>query len=280
MRKFLNLFFVFSTFICALTALALLWIILMHIFGEGGSYLSWDFINNFPSRFPQKAGIKSAFFGTLWVIGFTALFSIPLGIFCSLYLEEYASKKSRWLQLLNINIRNLAGMPSIVYGLLGLAVFVRFFALERSIVSGALTLTLLILPVIIISSQEAIRAVPIALREAAYALGARKWQVVFLQVLPAAIPGIMTGVILAISRAMGESAPLIMIGALSYVAYTPEGPMDTFTVLPVQIFNWASRPQAEFHNISAAAIIVLLIILFSLNLIASIIRQKYQKYRT
>jgi phosphate transport system permease protein len=170
-------------------------------------------------------------------------------------------------------------MPSIVYGLLGLTIFVRFFGLDQSIWSGAMTLSLLVLPVIIIASQEAIRAVPDSIRFAAYSLGARRWQVILGQILPAALPGIMTGVILAISRAMGESAPLIMIGALSYVAFVPEGPSDAFTVLPVQIFNWAGRPQADFHGLAGAGIIVLLIILFAMNFVAVLIRQRFQKYK-
>ena len=170
-------------------------------------------------------------------------------------------------------------MPSIVYGLVGLAVFVRYFNFERSLLAGSLTLGLLILPIIIISSQEAIKAVPLSLREAAYALGARKWQVVFGQVLPASLPGILTGVILSISRAIGETAPLIVIGALSFVAFTPESVWDEFTVLPIQIYNWASKPQEEFHHLAAAAIIVLLILLFAMNFIAIYLRQKYQRYK-
>ena len=178
-----------------------------------------------------------------------------------------------------MNIANLAGMPSIVYGLLGLAIFVRFFGLGRSLMAGSMTLALLILPVIVIAAQEAIRAVPSSLREAAHGMGVHKWRVVMEQVLPASLPGIMTGVILALSRAICESAPLIMIGALSYVAFLPSSPMDSFTVLPVQIFNWASRPQEEFHYIAAAGIIVLLVVLFSMNFLAVFIRQKFQRYR-
>ncbi len=258
-------------------AIAVLGILLFHIVKEGWSWLNVDFLNNFPSRFPHKAGIKSALYGSLWIISMTALISAPLGVATAFYLEEYAPKKwfIRWIQ---INIANLAGMPSIVYGLLGMTIFVRFFDLDQSLWSGALTLSLLVLPVIIISSQEAIRAVPDSIRFAAYSLGARPWQLIWGQILPAALPGIMTGFILAISRAIGESAPLIMIGALSYVAFIPEGPSDAFTVLPVQIFNWAGRPQDEFRGLAGAGIIVLLVVLFAMNFGAVLIRQRFQRY--
>ena len=259
-------------------AVLVLSILIIHILLEGVSYLRWDFFTNFPSRFPHKAGLKSALYGSAWVISMTALFSVPLGVASALYLEEYAPKK-RYINWVQINILNLAGTPSIVYGLLGLAIFVRFFGLDRSLWSGSLTLTLLILPVIIISSPEAIRAVPDSIRHAAYSVGARKFQVAFGQVLPAALPGIMTGLILAISRAVGETAPLIMIGALSYVAFVPEGPWDSFTSLPIQIYNWAGRPQAAFHGIAGAGIIVLLVFLFVMNFGAVMVRQRFQRYR-
>ena len=208
----------------------------------------------------------------------TALFSIPVGVATAICLEEYLPK-NKWTYFLQINISNLAGMPSIIYGLLGLAIFVRFFAFDRSILSGSLTLALLILPVIIVASQGAIRAVPMTLREAAYALGVYKWQTLFGQVLPAALPGIMTGVILALSRAIGETAPLIIVGALSYVAFVPESMMDPFTVLPIQIYNWAGRPQEAFHELAAGGIIVLLGLLLSMNTVAVMIRNKFQRYR-
>lgn len=259
-------------------AIFILGILLFHILREGAHWLNLDFLNRFPSRFPSKAGIKSALFGSVWIISMTAMISVPLGVATAIYLEEYAPK-NRLIRFIQVNISNLAGMPSIVYGLLGLAVFVRFFNLDRSLWAGSLTLSLLILPVIIISSQEAIRAVPDSIRDAAFALGARQWQIILGQLLPAALPGIMTGLILALSRAIGESAPLIMIGALSYVAFVPEGPSDPFTVLPVQIFNWAGRPQADFHGIAAAGIIVLLVVLFIINFFAVMIRQKFQRYK-
>jgi phosphate transport system permease protein len=271
-------YFIFLCRTVTYSAIIILGILLFHIAKEGFAWLNIDFLSNFPSRFPEKAGIKSALYGSLWLITMTALISAPLGIATAFYLEEYAPKKTfmRWIQ---INISNLAGMPSIVYGLIGLAIFVRYFGLEDSLWSGALTLSLLILPVIIISSQEAIRAVPDTIRFAAYSLGARRWQVILGQILPAALPGIMTGLILSISRAIGETAPLIMIGALSYVAFVPEGPSDPFTVLPVQIFNWAGRPQAEFHGLAGAGIIVLLIVLFTMNFGAVLIRQRFQRYK-
>lgn len=253
-------------------------ILIYHVMKEGWQWLDTQFLTSYPSRRPSRAGLKSALYGTIWVISLTGLIAVPLGVATAVFLEEY-SPKNTFTQMIQMNIANLAGMPSIVYGLIGLAIFVRFFGLDRSIWSGALTLSLLILPIIIIATQGALRAVPNSIRLAGYALGARKWQVVFGQVLPAALPGIMTGVILSLSRAIGETAPLIMIGALSFVAFVPEGPSDAFTVLPVQIYNWAERPQADFHGIAAAGIIVLLLILFSFNFVAVFIRNHFQRYK-
>jgi len=256
----------------------ILGVLLFHILSEGLAWLNVEFLNRFPSRFPAKAGIKSALFGSLWLISMTAFISVPVGGATAFYLEEYAPK-NKLTRFFQINIANLAGMPSIVYGLLGLTIFVRFFNLDRSLWSGSLTLSLLILPVIIIASGEAIRQVPESIRFGAFALGARRWQVILGQLLPASLPGIMTGVILALSRAIGESAPLIMVGAFSYIAFIPEGPGDPFTVLPIQIFNWAGRPQEDFHGIAAAGIIVLLGVLFVMNFVAVMIRQKFQRYK-
>jgi len=256
-----------------LFAVSVLGLLIAQVGADGLPWLDTQFLNNFPSRFPEKAGIKSALYGTLWVVSLTALIALPMGVLAAIYLEDYAPA-SRLTRVIEINIANLAGVPSIVYGILGLAIFVRFFGLERSVLAGAMTMSLLILPVIIISTKEAIRAVPSSIRLAAYAVGATQWQVVRSHVLPAAIPGILTGVILALSRAIGETAPLIMIGALTYVAFTPEGPMDEFTALPIQIFNWASRPQAEFHELAAAGIIVLLVVLLTMNALAVFIRYK------
>lgn len=267
-----------TAFSFAWLAVVILVILLGSIFHDGWATLRPHFFTNFPSRFPDKAGIYAAVVGSFWVIGLTALISIPIGVSTALYLEEYAPK-NRFFDFVQINISTLAGMPSIVYGLLALSVFVRLFGLDRSVLSGSLCMSLLVLPTIIIAAQGAIRAVPQTLRDAAFALGARRYQVVFGQVLQAATPGIMTGIILAISRAMGESAPLILIGALSYVAFVPSGIMDSFTVLPVQIFNWAGRPQEEFHSLAAGAILVLIVFLFALNLGAVIIRNRFQRYK-
>jgi phosphate transport system permease protein len=264
---------------CALLtwlAVVLLAVLLIHVTRQGIGWLNVDFLTNFPSRFPDQAGIKSALWGTVWLIALTALFSIPIGVAAAIYLEEFASH-TKINSFIEINIANLAGVPSIVYGILGLAIFVRWFALERSVLAGSLTMTLLILPVIIMASREAIRAVPDSIRHAAFALGATRWQMVRHHVLPSALPGILTGVILAMSRAIGETAPLIMIGALTYVAFVPEGPLDPFTALPIQIFNWASRPQQDFHQLAAAGIIVLLVVLLAMNAAAIVIRQRSQR---
>ena len=278
LRKKREIYFLWTCRVVTFLAIFILGVLLFHILKEGLAWLNFEFLNRFPSRFPAKAGIKSALFGSLWLISMTACISVPLGVATAFYLEEYAPR-NRLIRFFQVNISNLAGMPSIVYGLLGLAIFVRYFNLDRSLWAGSLTLSLLILPVIIISSQEAIRAVPDSIRLGAFALGARRWQVILGQLLPASLPGIMTGVILALSRAIGESAPLIMVGAFSYIAFIPEGPGDPFTALPIQIFNWAGRPQADFHGIAAAGIIVLLGVLFIMNFGAVMIRQKFQRYK-
>lgn len=275
-RKLKNSLFHGLLFLSTIMGVIFLIVLIGQILIKGLGWLDWDFITSFPSRFPKKAGIKSALVGTIWVISFTAVFSFFLGVGTAIYLEEY-SKKNWFNRLLQVNISNLAGVPAIVYGMLGLVVFVKLFNFERSILSAALTLTLLILPVIIVSSQEALKSVPISLKEGSYALGMTKWQTITGVILPFALPGILTGTILALSRAIGEAAPLIMVGAFGYVAFLPRGPLDYFTTLPIQIFNWTSRPQAEFQNLAAAGIIVLLILLLSANAIAIILRNKYQK---
>ncbi len=265
--------------LCALITMLcvfLLAVLLYQASFKGFAWLDWRFINSFPSRFPERAGIKSAIVGTLWLIGLVAIISIPVGVSSALYLEEFA-KPGKISKFIEINISNLAGVPSIVYGILGLAIFVRFFALERSLLSGALTMSLLILPVIIIASREAIKAVPKSIRYAALSLGATRWQTSWAHVLPASLPGILTGVILALSRAIGETAPLIMIGALTFVAFLPDGPMDSFTAMPIQIYNWISRPQQEFHDLAAAGIIVLLAVLLVMNASAIYIRKKTER---
>ena len=269
---------VFRYFCATMTwaAIAVLAVLLIHVTRQGLRWIDWQFLTSFPSRFVAKAGIKSALYGTVWLIGLTALIAVPIGIAAALYLEEYGTK-GRVSRFIEVNIANLAGVPSIVYGMLGLVIFVRFFALERSLIAGALTMSLLILPVIIIAAREAIRAVPDSIRQAAYALGATKWQTIRSHVLPASLPGILTGVILALSRAIGETAPLVMIGALTYVAFVPKGPTDSFTALPIQIFNWASRPQEEFHELAAGGIVVLLAVLLMMNGIAVIIRHRTER---
>jgi phosphate transport system permease protein len=265
--------------LCAIVtwaSVAMLGVLLAQVALDGMGWLDWQFLTSFPSRFPARAGIKAALVGTLWVSALVAVIAIPVGVSTALYLEEFA-KRGRISRLIELNIANLSGVPSIVYGLLGLAVFVRFFMLERSLISGALTMSLLILPTIIIASREAIKTVPMSIRYAALSLGATRWQTTWSHVLPASFPGIMTGVILALSRAIGETAPLILIGALSFVAFVPQGPMDSFTVLPIQIYDWIRRPQPEFHELAAAGIIVMLAVLLLMNATAIYIRNKTER---
>ena len=250
-------------------------VLLFDVIVDGAGRLSFEFLNSFASRFPERAGVKAALAGSVWILGLTVMIAFPLSVAAAIYLEEYAARN--WVtKAIQINIANLAGVPSIVYGILGLALFVRALGLERSVISGALTLSLLIMPVIIIASQEAIRAVPSTIREAAYGLGATRWQVVRRQVLPMAMPGVLTGTILALSRAVGETAPLIMVGAVGFVAFTPQSLTDSFTVLPLQIYNWVSRPQDEFRELAAAGIIVLLTLLLTMNAVAIVLRNRYQ----
>lgn len=256
--------------------LIVLAILLYRIISQGIGYLDWQFLSSFPSRFHEQAGMLSAISGTLWLMAVTAPVSFILGVGSAIYLEEYA-RKNKFTQFIQVNISNLAGVPSIVFGLLGLTIFVRLMEMGSSILAGGYTLSLLILPVIVVASQEAIRSVPGELREASYAMGATKWQTVRRVVLPAAIPGILTGAILALSRAVGETAPIIMVGALTYVAFVPNSVWSGFTAMPIQIFNWTSLPQEEFHNLAAAGIIVLLAFLIIMNSIAVLIRNKFQK---
>ena len=263
-------------FLVTALAMVILAILIWDIASSGARWLSLDFLTNTPSRKPEEAGLRPALLGTLWVIGLTALFAFPIGVGAAVYLEEYAPN-NRWTRLLKTNIANLAGIPSIVYGLLGLGVFVSLLALGRTVISGALTMALLILPVIIIASQEAIRAVPPSLRLAAFALGATRWQVARDHVIPAAMPGILTGIILSISRAMGETAPLLVVGAAAYVTFNPTGLTSKYTALPMQIYEWARRPQQDFQDLAAAAIIVLLVLLLMLNATAIYLRQRFAK---
>jgi phosphate transport system permease protein len=262
--------------VATLLSIAGLVILLLDAFTDGLPWLDLQFINSLPSYRPEKAGIKAALIGSVWIIGLTALFSFPIGVAAAIYLEEYAPR-SWFTSFINVNIANLAGVPSIVYGLLGIGLFVYFLALGRSILAGALTMSLLILPIIIVASREAIRSVPRAYREGAYALGATKWQVTKEIVLPSAFPGILTGTILALSRAIGEAAPMIAVAALAYINFIPTSPFDSFTVVPIQIYNWVSNPIHEFQNLAAAGIIVLLAVLLTMNSIAIYIRYRYQR---
>lgn len=275
----------FAAWTATFFGLAMLVILLITVFRDGLFRLNWSFITSYPSRNPSAAGILSPLVGSIWLLVTVALVSFPLGVGAGIYLEEYAS--DNWLtRFVDINIANLAAVPSIIYGLLGLQLFVRWmFPITngRSVLAGALTLSLLILPVIIIATREALRTVPDSIRQAGYALGATKWQVIRIQVFPLALPGILTGTILALSRAIGETASLITIGALTFIAFVPElslkGLQSPFTALPIQIYNWVSRPQAEFHTNAAAAIIVLMILLLSMNTAAIVLRNKFQKAR-
>ena len=261
---------------CTLVGIILLALFIGDILIEGIARIDWNFITSLPSRKAERAGIWTALMGSIWVLGLTAVIAFPLGVAAGIYLEEYENK-NKLASLLEINISNLAGVPSIIYGLLGLEVFVRILNLGASVLAGSLTLSLLILPIIIVATREALKAVPKTLRDASFALGASKWQTIWYQLLPASFGGILTGVILALSRAVGETAPLIIIGALTYVPFAPESPLDEFSVLPIQIFNWISRPQHGFIENAAAAIIILLLITFLMNGIAVYFRNRWQK---
>ena len=259
-------------------ALLALTALLVDVVSDGWARLSWSFLTSFPSRRAADAGIYPALVGTVWVITLTAVLAVPVGIAAAIYLEEYG-KGGRISRLIEVNISNLAGVPSIIYGLLGLALFVRMLGLGRSVIAGAATLALLALPVVILSTREALRTVPSSIREASLALGATKWQTIWFQVLPIAMPGILTGLILALSRAIGETAPLITIGALTYVPFAPDSIWSPFTVLPIQIFNWLSRPQEAFAQNASAGIIVLLLVLLGMNAVAIVLRDRYQRRR-
>jgi phosphate transport system permease protein len=243
---------------------------------DGFAKLDWDFITSFPSRKAEDAGIYPAVVGSILLVGLTAVLAVPVGVSAAIYLEEYSD--NGWLSsLIEVNIANLAGVPSVIYGLLGLEVFVRVVGLGRSLLAGSATMALLVLPIIIMASREALRTVPYDLREACYGLGSTRWQAIRQVVLPMAVPGILTGVILSISRAIGETAPLLVVGALAYMAFLPEGIDSPFTVLPIQIFNWVSRPQEAFVINAAAGIIVLLTVMMMLNAVAILLRNKLQK---
>ena len=257
-------------------AIVLLGMLLWSIVQPGWSWLSWHLITAMPSRIPEQAGMNSAIWGSIWIVSVSAIFSFVVGLGCAIYLEEYAPQ-NRWTDFIQTNISNLAGVPSIVYGLLGLVIFVDWMHMGRSILAGALTMGLLILPVVVISSREAIRAVPLSLRQASYGLGATQWQTVRSHVLPSAFPGILTGIILSMSRAIGETAPLIVVGGASQVLFRPTNLLDPFMVMPLQIYNWTARPQAAFEHLAAAAIIVLMVILLIFNSVAILLRQHFSK---
>lgn len=275
-RASFGVVFAVACFLATIVGVIVLITLLVDIFSDGWSRLTSAFIDGFPSRFPARAGVKPALIGSAWVLGLTGLVAFPLGVGTAIWLEEYAPD-NRLTRFIETNIANLAGVPSIVYGILGLALFVRTFAFGRSVLAASFTLAMLILPVIIIASQEAIRAVPNSIRLGAYALGATRWEAIRHQVMPLALPGVLTGTILALSRAIGEAAPVIMVGALGFLAFVPTSPMDNFTVIPFQIYNWVSRPQPEFHELAAAASIVLLALLLAMNGAAIWLRNRYQR---
>ncbi|MEQ8849677.1 phosphate ABC transporter permease PstA [Botrimarina sp.] len=259
-----------ATAVCVLALVGLISTVVVH----GAPWVSWTLLTQPTSLDPEKAGIYPALVGSVWLIAITALFSIPTGVGAAIYLEEYAGA-SWWRRSVQLNISNLAGVPSIVYGILGLGLFVRAMALERSVLAGALTLSLVVLPIVILATQEALRSVPSTIRQASYALGATRWQTISRQVLPAALPGVMTGVILAIARALGEAAPLVAVGAAVAVWHTPVSVLDEFSALPLQIFTWAADAQKEFHGLASAAILVLLTLLIALNAGAVFVRAKW-----
>jgi phosphate transport system permease protein len=275
-RSLRALVFQVALILCLLIGLLTLATLLVDVFAKGLPRLNGEFVSNLDSRLASRAGIRPALVGTAWLMVLVAVISFPVGVGAAVYLEEFAPK-NRITTFLEVNIANLAGVPSIIYGLLGLAVFVRLMSLGRSILAGALTLVLLILPVIIVSAREALRAVPDSIRQGSLAVGATEWQTVWHQTLPAALPGTLTGLILGLSRAIGETAPLITLGALTYVNFVPAGPLDRFTAMPIQIFNWVSRPQSEYQNVAAAGIILLLLVLLTMNAFAIVLRNRYER---
>ena len=262
----------------AATALgiAALVVLLADVIVRGAPGLTWDFLTSFPSRIASRSGVLAALVGTFYVGIIVVVVAFPIGIATAIWLEEYAPA-GRLKRILETNIGNLAGVPSIIYGMLGLAVFVRAMGLERSLIAGGLTIAILVLPIVIINAQEALRAVPPSIRHASFALGATRWETVRHHVLPGAMPGILTGTILALSRAVGEAAPIILISSIAFIAFLPESLRDSFTILPIQIFIWVSKPQEEFHAIAASAIIVLLVLLLTMNALAIVLRDRARR---
>jgi phosphate transport system permease protein len=275
-RRLLDLGFQALALLILVAALGSLAALIGDVWSDGAGRLSWEFLTGFPSRRAEDAGIFHALSGSIFVILVTAVLAVPIGVASAIYLEEYG-RRNFVARVIEINITNLAAVPSIIYGLLGLGLFVRAMGMGRSVMAGGSTLALLVLPVVILATREALRAVPPSIREGSYALGATKWQTIWYQVLPIALPGILTGMILALSRAIGETAPLISIGALTFVAFAPDSIWSPFTVLPIQIFNWVSRPQVEFQANAAAGILVLLALLLTMNAAAIWLRDRYQK---
>jgi len=262
---------------CLSVGLVFLLILLTSVLWTGAPRLSLDFITNMPSRRPERAGVQSAIMGSIWVTCLTALFCIPTGVLASIYLEEYADKERWWNRIIELNLQNLAAVPAIVFGILGLGIIARTLGFGFTVLTASLTLSLLVLPTVIVASREAIRAVPGSIRAGSLALGATRWQTVWRQVLPAAVPGMATGSILALSRAFGEAAPLILLGGVSFITFNPDGLDSRYTTLPILVYNWTLRPQEEFRVAASAAIVVLLVVLLAMNSLAIFLRNKYQK---
>ena len=280
-RRAKDALFHVALFACLAVAVGLLAVLIIDVAIDGAGTLDWNFINSFTSISAGKAGIQAALWGTIWLMGVCALFIVPLGIATAIYLEEYADEARWWNRLIELNIQNLAAVPSIVYGILGLAFLVRGpLHLGNVVLAGGLTLGLLVLPMVIIASREALRAVPPSIREGSIALGATQWQTVWRQVLPAAIPGIATGVILALSRAIGETAPLIVVGAVAVIAFNPTGLDSPFTAMPIQIFDWISRASNDINDyrpLAAAGILLLILLLLAMNSVAIWLRNRYEQ---
>ena len=266
---------------CLGVAVGLLVLLVVDVVSDGAGTLSWDFVNNFTSISADKAGIQAGLWGTIWLMGVCAFFIVPVGVATAVYLEEYGDPTKWWNRLIELNIQNLAAVPSIVYGILGLAFLVRGpLSLGNVVLAGGLTLALLVLPMVIIAGREALRAVPSSIREGSMALGATRWQTIWRQVLPAAVPGIATGVILALSRAIGETAPLIVVGAVAVIAFNPEGLDSQFTAMPIQIFDWISRASNDINDyrpLAAAGILLLMILLLAMNSVAIWLRNRYEQ---
>jgi phosphate transport system permease protein len=276
-----NTGFVVGLVVCVCISVLLLVILLADVVADGAGNLTWNFITSFSSINAERSGIQAAFWGTIWLMGVCAAFIIPVGVATAIYLEEYADETRWYNRLIELNIQNLAAVPSIVYGILGLAFLVRGpLSLGPVVLAGGLTLGLLVLPVVIIAAREAIRAVPPSIREGSMALGATQWQTIWRQVLPAAVPGIATGVILALARAIGETAPLIVVGAATFIAFNPEGLDSFFTAMPIQIFDWISRPSNDVNDyrpLAAAGILLLMIMLIFMNSVAIWLRNRYEQ---